>query len=534
MELEACEYGKSKIFILPFVTFGATDWLTGVTLALGDIKIAKDGGAYVNIPLSQLTIISDHVIITLTNTEMQFEYAIVRVQDQTGPKAFKDTGMILSTNLLEYLHKLFSVIESQRGSHTGSGEMVYWDPIDGLDSNSGFVHNEPKKTYNFNGANGVHSLLIDNAHQIIKALPSRGGGPTMVTEYMEINTAYTFFRGPGRDWSFEPIHSESCAIVASAEGVELAGFKAQSKLTGSQDAVCIMGDFTFLHHVWVEFSRGEGIAIDNANSCVLRDFLIQDSAVSGSGHSLTIKGGGDGASRNIIHSCRILENNRGANTDGIRVEGANAIHNYILGADPYGILIHENSGWGINETGGATETIIVGPRVSLDHNTLGTVNRANSLTVAENVSQWALPGADEDTLKSLSDQMDNLTAVSVIASPGQFSQTFSTGVDTIEYPRKTQNSFIYDLDSNITGYIINFMAKLDQGDSDASAAIPLTDITSGVTDAINGLGVVPLTETLSDLDEKTYYGEVQAMSGGAVVQRWFVRLKIINNVIDGV
>jgi hypothetical protein len=265
----------------------------------------------------------------------------------------------------------------------------------------------------------------------------------------------------------------------------------------------------------------------------LSEFLVQDSAVGGTGHAVHIKGAVSAAERNIISAGKIFENNVGNNTDGIRVDGANCLHNFIIGGEPDGLIIHENSGWGINEINGANHTIVIGPRVHLGHNDLGKHNLTGAGSVIENGAQWAEPGADDDDLKTLSDQMDNLTAVSVIASPGQFSQSFTTGVDEIEYPRKTQNSFAYDLDSNITGYTINFMAKKDHTTLDASAEIPLTDISAGVTDAVNGLGVVDLTESLSDIEVGRYYGEVQAVSGGVVVQRWFVKLRIIHNVIDG-
>ena len=124
MELVASEWGKSKTFPLPFVTFGATNWLYGVILVFGDIQIARDGGAYENIPLSQLTVVADHVLITLSDANMQFRYAIVRVKDQ-GVRAFADTGAILTTDLRSWQQALFSLIESQRGSHTGKGEMLF-------------------------------------------------------------------------------------------------------------------------------------------------------------------------------------------------------------------------------------------------------------------------------------------------------------------------------------------------------------------------------------------------------------------------
>ena len=220
MELVASEYGKSKTFPLPLVTSGGTDWLYGVTLALGDVQIAKNGGGYENIPLSQLTVVADHVLITLSNANMQFKYAIVRVKDQDATKVFEVTGAILTTDLRSWQQALFTLIESQRGSHTGIKEQIFWNPVNGNDANSGLIYNEAKLTYNFNGANGIHSLLNANDHQIVHLIPAAGGAPTTVNEYVEVDKAYTFLRGPGRDWLFEATHNESCVVNSSAEGVE--------------------------------------------------------------------------------------------------------------------------------------------------------------------------------------------------------------------------------------------------------------------------------------------------------------------------
>ena len=316
---------------------------------------------------------------------------------------------------------LFSLIESQRGSHTGSIEIIYWDPIGGLDTGSGLAYSEAKKTFNFNGAGGIYSLLNNNDHQIIIGLPSASGGPTIVNEYTEVDKAYSFFRGPGRDWLFEATHNEACAILASAEGVELSGFRAKTKATGSQDAICMTGDFVKVRKVWVDFSRGSGVTIDNASSCILEDFLVQDAATGGSGHAVHILGDTSTTERNIIRSGRIIENNVQANTDGIRIDGSFCKHNFIEGSDPDGMIIHDNSGWGINEVNGADETIIVGPRVHLQHNTLGEHNLTGSASIAENAGQWA---KDED-MQTVGRTLLQSTTIATLASQSEF--TLSDG-----------------------------------------------------------------------------------------------------------
>lgn len=530
MEIISGEWGKTKIFALPFVTFGATDWLTGVTLALGDVKIAKDGGGYSNIPLGQLDVVSDHVVITLLPADTKFGFAILRIQDQTGPKVFGDTGSILTTTVQAWHQTLFTLIESQRGSHTGEGEIIFWDPINGNDSNSGLIYREPKLTFSYNSPSGVDSLLFANSHQIIKGISSTGGGPTTVSEYIKLDKAYNFLRCDGRDWLVEAIHNESSAIQISAEGCELSGLIAKTKDTGSQDAIGIEADFARIHNVWVDSSQGNGILIDNVSHCKLENFLVQDAALGGSGHAVHILGDEFPAERNIIGAGRIFSNGNGGTADGIRVDGEFCNHNFIDGGASQ-LLIHDNTGWGINEVNGADETIVVGPTVHIGHNALGQVNLTGVNSTKENTEQWATEAA----LTAIDTKIDAIPTekASVVAYPGQFSPPFSMRGQEVEYPKKTSNSIPYNLGTDLTGLTIKFMAKLDLADTDASAVIPLRDITSDVTDLINGLGLAPLTESESNIAIGKYYAEVQALNGATVVQRWFFRLSIIDNVVDG-
>ena len=188
-EIITGEFGKAKIFALPLITFGATDFFTGASLVAGDVKISKDGGAFTNIATLP-TVLGAWLIVTLSPTEMQAGFVAVQIIDQTGPKAFQDVGAVVTTTAKSWQQILYSLIESQRGSHTGVDEMIYFDPIGGNDANSGLTLNEPKLTYNFNGAGGVHSLLTDNAHQIVILLPNPAGGPTTVNEYIEVDMLY--------------------------------------------------------------------------------------------------------------------------------------------------------------------------------------------------------------------------------------------------------------------------------------------------------------------------------------------------------
>ena len=532
MELVACEWGQSKVFMLPFIEYGATDFKTGATFEVGDVKISQDHGAFTNIDTLP-TVLGAWMVITISAAEMKARSIAIQVIDQTATKIFEDTGAILTTDERSWHQSLFALVESQRGSHTGVHDILYWDPVGGNDSNSGELFHDAKLTYNFNGGGGMHSLLQDNEHQIVILVPNASGGPTTVNEYVEVDTSYTFLRGPGRDFLIEATHNESCAVKASAEGVELSGMRVKTKISGSQDAICSSGDFARMHNLWVDYSRGAGIQIANASNCLLDNFLVQDAAQGGSGHAVHILGDTSLTERNIVGSGQIFSNgNGGGGADGIRIDGANCEHNFITGGDS-ALLIHDNTGWGIQEVNGADHTIIVGPTVNLAHNTLGDHKLIGAESIIVNHEQWA---KDED-LQTVISAIAALpqTAASVLSYPGEFSQPFAQRGSKVEYPKETLNSFGYDLKSNLTDLTVKFMAKLNLNDADEDAAIALKDITASVTDAANGLGLVPLTEEESNITPREYYAEVQALNGsGEVVQRWLFRLEIIDNVVDGV
>ena len=525
MEIISGEWGKAKTFLLPFIEYGATDFKTGVTLAAGDVKISKDGGAFTNIATLP-TILGAWMVITLSATEMQAEYIAFQAIDQTATKVFEDQGAILATTPRAWIQGLFTLIESQRGSHTGVHDMFFFDPIGGLDTNSGLFYHDAKKTYNFEGPNGIHSLLNANEHQIVFLLPNASGGPTTISEYIEVDKAYTFLRGPGRDWLIEADHNESCAVKSSAEGVEFSGFRVKTKDTGSQDGVCAGGDFTKIRKVHVDFSRGSGMVIDNASSCIFEEILVQDAAAGGSGHALHILGDRSLTTRNIIYSGRIIENNG----DGIRVDGANCRHNFINGSNPDGLVVHANSGWGINEVNDADHTIVIGPRIHLGHNTLGRHNLTGANSIIENEGQWAEPGADGDTLKDISDEIAAIPSVTVVGSGTFVERSGVTDGGAFDFHRGDDKDFPFTINGDMTAHTLYFYMK----DSKSDAAFAIEDkllsgwsvadgLTTGTIDFVN-------SET-KDLALKQYDCEIKAKNGaGDVFTVWEAKMSLKNTV----
>lgn len=76
------------------------NWRANPTLAAGDVKISKDGGAWAN--LTNLPTVSpaggEQIVVVLTATEMTADKVSVKFIDQTAPKEWTDAAYgILTT-----------------------------------------------------------------------------------------------------------------------------------------------------------------------------------------------------------------------------------------------------------------------------------------------------------------------------------------------------------------------------------------------------------------------------------------------------
>lgn len=75
------------------------NWKSNPTIAAGDFKISKDGGAFANLAtLPTVTPASGvSVYIILSSTEMNADNVLVVWQDQTSPKEWSDGSLTILT-----------------------------------------------------------------------------------------------------------------------------------------------------------------------------------------------------------------------------------------------------------------------------------------------------------------------------------------------------------------------------------------------------------------------------------------------------
>lgn len=234
------------------------------------------------------------------------------------------------------------LIESLRPHHTGQGDIYYWDPIGGNDSNSGLAPSKAAKS----GQHIVDNLVTAGNHDIIVALSVGSSGQVEVDETLTINKNYTFLRGPGRDFRIKPTSTTAPTISIDAVGVEVSGMVVDTAATGGQSAIEVQdgADFFFVDHIW---SRdAQHTAVDVLGSTVY-------GRIDGCFFSHTADSG--------IHIDGDVRHTRITNTEldacganGITIEGTTARNN-IIGQ---GVKIYDSSEYGIRINSPATRNFI--------------------------------------------------------------------------------------------------------------------------------------------------------------------------------
>jgi hypothetical protein len=243
------------------------------------------------------------------------------------------------------------LIESQRSHHSGFGNIWYWDPVNGSDVLDGTSPSTAVKTFA-----QAHNLVTANNHDIIVAHPGADGAVTVADETIVISKAYTFLRGPGRDFKIEPTSTLADTITITAEGVEVSSLLINTAPTGGRTGIRVLGgDFALLKDVWVEDSSGHAIHISNSSGSVFNSCR-------------TLRAGGNGIL--IGDNTQNLEMNEITSSkcvgDAARLEGTGILEViFKLGNYMY------CSGWGINIVE-ANDTVI-GVNVSVHNNALGDI-----------------------------------------------------------------------------------------------------------------------------------------------------------------
>ena len=355
--------------------------------------------------------------VILHTTYSGFTANVAQTGDNYATLTAGIAGKTKDANLKDSLQNIIDVIESSRPHHTHAalGNVYYVDPANGATFASGARGGIADPLLTLQDAHD--NLITDSNHDLIILVPGATGGATThtVAATTTFSKRYMFVRGPGRDF----IVTRSGAgdtINITGEGIEMSGFQLGTAATGSGDGIATTADFSYLHNIWVNDTRGNGILINQAENCVIQDNRFQNTGAGGAGDGVQISGTGTSSSNNVIRR-NIMEDVQG---DGIKVVGGTILDTIIQGN-----TIHGCSGRGINISADAEDTIITDNR--LGNNTIADIVDLGTNTIKLNNEQW---GTDELTADAVWDELLTGSLHNISTSAGRRLRQLSTPVLT--------------------------------------------------------------------------------------------------------
>jgi hypothetical protein len=232
------------------------------------------------------------------------------------------------------------LLASMSGAQKGIGNVYYWDPVSGSDSNSGLAPTAAVATFA-----QAQSLATAGNNDIIFCLSSDPSGVTTVTETINITKNTLRVKGPGHIFQFVPTLDTSDTVTISANDVEFAGFYVSTAATGTKNAITITGDRANIKDCWVSTVRGNGINISSSSLSKIDTSVIEHCGTSGTGNGINIS---DTTSQLMVVKCIIFDN-----VNGATLSGTGVTDNIIEDS-----LIYKNSGYGVNIGTGVTRTTL--------------------------------------------------------------------------------------------------------------------------------------------------------------------------------
>lgn len=245
------------------------------------------------------------------------------------------------------------------------GNIYYWDPISGNDSNNGLTPQTAVATFS-----RAHDLATSGNNDVIFALASDPNGETTTTENITITKKNLKLRGPGAIFKIIPTSSSLDTIVINADNVEVSGFYISTTSGATTNGITINGNNAFIQDCWITNIGGHGIDISNSNLSVITISVIEKTGLSGSGYyGINI---GNSTQQTTISKCIIFDNQIGVNYSGTGIAD-NIMENNI---------IYKHSGYGISIGSGVLRTIVRGGH-TFAKNDLGNVNDLGTDTYIE-------------------------------------------------------------------------------------------------------------------------------------------------------
>lgn len=229
---------------------------------------------------------------------------------------------------------LVYLVESLRNSHPAFGNVFYWDPYAGSDTNSGLTPSAAVKTFP-----AAHSLATAGNGDVIFCRSTDPSGTTIVDETLSITKHNLKVRGPGNNIQIIPTSTTAPTISITADNVEVSGFYLETASTGSQNAINLAGNNVLIRDVWISNTQGHGISLSSSARCRILTSVIENCG----GNSINI---GDSTTQSLLSKC-ILDNS----VNGLVLSGTGVSDNVVENC-----LIYKNSAYGVNIGSGVLRT----------------------------------------------------------------------------------------------------------------------------------------------------------------------------------
>lgn len=278
--------------------------------------------------------------------------------NQVSIRANNSAGLVNLPQITQSTEATKRLVEGLRPHHTGTGKILYWDPVNGSDTYDGLLPWTGCKTFAY-----LHdNLVTDYGHDIVICVSATSGANTVTTaaEAVAISKNFVFVRGPGRDFEIDTSALGGTGVEITGKGVELSGVRIKTGTLGTDDALDIGADFALIRNVWIEQCGGNAISIHNSSNTNIEGGYFK----AYKGHGIKV-----GNSTNHLWLRDISLHGTTGNGDGLHIEGTSIFEVKLTGHSD----IHANTGYGINIASSASR-INIGMDVAIDSNTAGDVN----------------------------------------------------------------------------------------------------------------------------------------------------------------
>jgi len=248
------------------------------------------------------------------------------------------------------------LIESQRASHSAFGDVYYWDPYGGNDTNDGTTPDEAFKTFT-----AAHDAVTDNNNDVIFGIAGDPSGLTYISESITITKSDVYLRGPGRNFIFKPTSTPATSGIVNIEGngVGVTGFNVNgSSVPGPTHGVVVKGDNALVDNITSRYNTHCGLLLDGCSDSELRNCYITENNVG-----VTING-------DVTHSYFKGLRIDGNDSHGIEFKTSATTSEFIIEKDT---IIHGNNGFGI-KIGIGVQDVIIRDDTFISGNLLGAVD----------------------------------------------------------------------------------------------------------------------------------------------------------------